>query len=99
MKNLAEETILVTSDNQVKELVSDYLRNQKITFYCEVCNKQVFKYLATFYKGQTKLLCRTCKTKQSIVEKYGSLENFYKFQQERREAACLKSMELKTFPL
>lgn len=95
MKNFVDETILVTSSNQIKELVSDYSRNQKITFYCEVCNEQVFKRLATFYKGQTKLLCKACKTKQGIIEKYGSLENFHRVQQELREAACLKKYGVK----
>ena len=88
MKQTSDEIILVTSKDQIKSLCSNFSRAQKIQFNCETCNKQTTIRLSCFYGDLERgLACTNCYRKIKMIKNYGSVEAFYKFQQEQRESA------------
>lgn len=70
--------------------------NTEITFTCECCHKIV--KLKSFYTWKRKsgvFICGKCKNKKTKIDKYGSLENFYKQRQTKIEKHNLEKYGVK----
>lgn len=69
-KKIMSADIILIDSNTAEDLQKKYLKGQKVQFKCEKCQKMVVTSLGRSIYNH--FLCRTCKTKQTNLEKYGT---------------------------
>lgn len=69
-KKIVSADVILIEPNTAEDLQKKYLKGQKVQFKCEKCQKVVITSLGRSIYNH--FLCRTCKTKQTNLERYGT---------------------------
>jgi len=89
MKKIQSEEPVVFCLQNSSQIESTYRKSQKVVFKCVKCGKEVITRLKVAIKNEG--LCRTCKTKKTNLERYGT-ENINALQskKEKTKETCKK---------
>lgn len=74
---------------ELKHFENTFLRKNYAIYICPKCNKEKKSKMMTLVQ-KNELLCHECSIKKSVIEKYGSREEYYKKSAETFKNTCLK---------
>lgn len=74
-------------DLKLKNFGNTFMRRNYAVYYCEKCNKESKTRMFTLIQNN-KLVCHVCMIEKSVINKYGSKENFLKCKSEASKKTC-----------
>lgn len=86
----SETPIYVSSIEDFQKACEIYQSKQSFISKCESCGKEIHFLKNNPYNRLTKLLCPTCNRLDTIIQKYGSWENYEKHRLEKAKETSIK---------